>query len=229
VSRIFASCVLVICFVVGCTASATTSPGSSAPAVEQPADPSATGYRPSSSTQASVTPIPAPSAAPLVTPMPAPSATPLVAPSSAPVPTAAPSPMVRVLGLDAILEIPESDRFETFGGEPIRLEPVWSPADLGIGGTCLPSDAWLECGLQDWIIQPSRELDPGDYGGPTLDLFFGPGVRERLGRDLRHGEGPFAVVGQFGDPASHECRPEDRDECRDLFVVSAIDLGDERD
>jgi hypothetical protein len=155
----------------------------------------------------------------LVTPMPAPSPTPRVAPSSTAVPTAASSPAVRVVGLGAIVTINEGERFETFGGEPIRLESVWSPQDLGLGGTCV-SDAWLECGLEDWLIQPSRE-----YDGPRLDLFYAPGVRERLGRNLRPGEGPFDVVGHFGDPASRECQPENRDECRDRFVVTAIDLG----
>ena len=75
------------------------------------------------------------------------------------------------------------------------------------------------------MIQPVRGTEPGDYDGPMLDLFYGPGVRERLGRNLRHGEGPFAVVGHFGDPASQECLPDNRDACRDLFVVLAIDLG----
>jgi hypothetical protein len=125
----------------------------------------------------------------------------------------------------AILEVAEGDRFETFGGGLIRLESVWSPADLGLGGTCDPSDAWLECGLQDWMIQPVQGAKPGDYDGPMLDLFYGPGVRDRLGRGLRAGEGPFDVVGHFGDPASLDCRPATRDECRDQFVVTAINLG----
>jgi hypothetical protein len=205
--RTFGACVLALSFAVGCTASAKNSPGSSASIIEAAA-PSKAPSGPPSSTEALLTPAPAP--------------TPLIAPSSAADPT--PSPMVRVIDLRAILAVPQGDRFETFGGELIRLESVWSPADVGIGGTC-DSDAWLECGLQDWLIQPSREFDPGDYDGPRLDLFFGPGVREGLGRDLRHGEGPFAVVGHFGDPASRECRPENRDVCRDLFVVNAIDLG----
>jgi hypothetical protein len=58
-----------------------------------------------------------------------------------------------------------------------------------------------------------------------LDLFFAPGVREGLGRDLQGGDGPLDVVGHFGDPASQECQPAKRDECRDQFVVTAIDLG----
>jgi hypothetical protein len=175
-------------------------------------------------------PSPAPSGPPsstpaLVTPAPAPSPTPLVAPSSAAVPTPEASPTVRVVDLQTILEVPEGDRFETFGEEPIHLESVWSPADLGMGGTCLPSDAWLECGLQDWVIQPSPDSFPGDYDGPRLDLFYGPGIRERLGRDLRHGEGPLGVVGHFGDLASQDCRPVNRDACRDQFVVTTIDSG----
>ena len=124
-----------------------------------------------------------------------------------------------MLGLDAVLDVEEGDRFEAFGGEPIRLESVWSPPDLGLGGTC-SSSVWLECGLEDWLIQPSR-----DYDGPRLELFYAPGVREGLGRDLRPGEGPFDVVGRFGDPASSECQPENRDACRDRFVVTAIDPG----
>lgn len=207
--RTFGAGVLALSFALGCTASANNSPGSSASIIEA-AGPSTAPSGPPSSTEALITPAPEP--------------TPLIAPSSADDPTPNPSPMVRVVDLRAILEVPQGDRFETFGGELIRLESVWSPADVGIGGTCV-SDAWLECGLQDWLIQPSREFDAGDYDGPRLDLFFGPGVREGLGRDLRHGEGPFAVVGHFGDPASRECRPENREECRDLFVVNAIDLG----
>ena len=128
--------------------------------------------------------------------------------------------MVRVLDLIAILEVRERDRFETFGDELIHLESVWSPADLGLGGTCTPSDAWLECGLEDWLIQPSRA-----YDGPRLSLFYAPGVRERLGRDLRPGEGPFDVVGHFGDAASRNCHPSNRDSCRDRFVVMAIEVG----
>jgi hypothetical protein len=127
-----------------------------------------------------------------------------------------------VLGLDAILKVAKGKRFETFGEKPIHLESVWSPFDPGLGGTCLPSDAWLECGLEDWLIQPSPEPDGPTYDGPRLDLFYAPGVRERLGRDLHGGEGPLDVVGHFGDPASRECRPANRDACRDLFVVTAI-------
>jgi hypothetical protein len=131
-----------------------------------------------------------------------------------------------VLDLDAILEVDQDERFETFGDQLILLESVWSPADLGLGGTCLPSNAWLECGLEDWLIQPSQETQPGDYDGPRLDLLYGPGVRDRLGRELRPGEGPIDVVGHFGDPASLDCRPTTREACRDHFVVTAIDLGD---
>ena len=56
----------------------------------------------------------------------------------------------------------------------------------------------------------------------SSDLAF----EERLGCRLRPGEGPFVMVGHFGDPASQECLPENRDGCRDLFVVLAIELGD---
>jgi hypothetical protein len=204
--RTLGGCLLAIGFAVGCSVPASIEPLTTI-ASEPPAALTAAPSAAISSSSA------------LVTSMPAPSPTPLVAPSSTAVPTAAPSPTVRVVGLGAILEVIERDRFETFGGEPIRLESVWSPEDLGLGGTC-SSDAWLECGLEDWFIQPSRE-----YDGPRLDLFYAPGVRERLGRDLHPGEGPFDVVGHFGDPASRACQPENRDECRDQFVVTAIDLG----
>jgi hypothetical protein len=204
--RTLGGCVLAIGFAVGCSLPASIEPSTTI-ASEPPATLTA-------APSAAVSPSSA-----LVTPMPAPSPTPRVAPSSTAVPTAAASPTVRVVGLGAILEVNESDRFETFGSELIRLESVWSPADLGLGGTCLLSHTWLECGLEDWIIQPSRE-----YDGPRLDLLYAPGVRERLGRDLHPGEGPFDVVGHFGDPASRECQPENRDECRDRFVVTAIDL-----
>jgi hypothetical protein len=206
-------CVLAISVVVGCTGAASDSADSSTSAV---------GVPPEAVTTPTTQPT---SAKAVVTPTPAPSPTALATPSSAAPATPEPSPTARVVDLRAILEVPQGDRFETFGGELIRLESVWSPADTGLGGTCL-SEAWLECGLEDWLIQPSRESEPGDYDGPRLDLFFGPGVRERLGRDLRHGEGPLAVVGHFGDPAALECLPENRGACRDLFVVTAIVLGD---
>jgi len=212
VLRTLGACVLAIGLVVGCTASERDSPDLNTSAVELPSEALTTSSSPPSSIQV------------LVTPTPAPSPTPLVTPSSAALPTPEPSPTVRVVDLQVILEVPQGDRFETFGGELIRLESVWSPADTGLGGTCT-SDAWLECGLEDWLIQPARESEPGDYDGPRLDLFFGPGVRERLGRDLRHGEGPLEVVGHFGDPASQECLPETRAGCLDLFVVTAIEPG----
>ena len=130
-----------------------------------------------------------------------------------------------MLELDAILQVAQGKRFETFGGEPIHLESVWTPWDAGLGGTCLPTDAWLECGLEDELIQPAPDLDGPTYDGPRLSLFYAPGVRERLGRALRDGEGPFDVVGHFGDPAAQKCRPVNRDACRDLFVVTAIETG----
>ena len=203
--RTLGAFVLAIGVVVGCSAPASIAP-SSATASQAPAVPSAApSVAPSSSSA-------------LVTPTAAPSPTPRVAPSKAAVPTATPSPTVRVLGLGAILKVVERKRFETFGGKLIHLESVWSPPDLGLGGACLPSDAWLECGLLDWMIQPSRDSD-----GRTLGLFYAPGVHERLGRDLRPGEGPLDVVGRFGDPAARECQPQNRDACRDKFVVTAIE------
>jgi hypothetical protein len=209
--RLLAACAAAIGLVVGCSVSASPGPPSSATGSQMPAAVSA-----APSAAASSTPL-------LVTPMPASSPTSRVASSSGGAPTAASSPTVRVLGLDAILNVAEGERFETFGGEAIRLESVWSPFDPGLGGTCPPSDAWLECGLEDWLIQPSPEHDGPTYDGPRLDLFYAPGVRERLGRDLHGGEGPLDVVGHFGDPASQECRPANRNACRDLFVVTAID------
>ena len=205
--RTLCSCLLAVGFVVGCAAPASIE-RSSAAASETAAVPTAAPSVASSPSLA------------LATPEPVPSPTPSIAPSPAAVPTAAASPSVRVLGLGAVLNVNERDRFETFGGELIHLESVWSPADLGLGGTCRSADAWLECGLEDWLIQPSQE-----YDGPRLDLFYAPGVREQLGRDLRPGEGPFDVVGRFGDPAASECQPENRNACRDRFVVTAIDPG----
>ena len=205
--RTLGGCVLAIGFLVGCSVPASIEL-STAIASEPPAARSATPSAAPSSSSA------------LVRHTPTPSPTLRVTQSSAPVPTVAASPTVRVVGVAAILKVDEGERFETFGDELMRLKAVWSPEDLGLGGTCNPSDAWLECGLEDWLIQPSRE-----YDGPRLDLFYLPGVRERLGRSLRPGEGPFDVVGHFGDPASQECRPINRDECRDQFVVTAIDLG----
>ena len=171
----------------------------------------------------SATPSASLSSTPVVTPALSPVAS--VAPSSVDAPTPAASPMGRAVDLAAVLRVSWADRFETFGDELIRLESVWSPADLGLGGTCLPSKAWLECGLEDWLIQPSKEAQPGDYAGPRLSLFYAPGVRERLGRDLRAGEGPITVVGHFGDAASQDCDLASRDACRDMFVVTAIDAG----
>jgi hypothetical protein len=218
VRRTLAACVLAVGFAVGCTRSGNDGSDASTSEVELPSAGSTTSAGPSPSTKALVMPTVAPSRTL------APSPTPFVTPTPRAVPTPEASPSVHVVDLKAILEIRQGDRFETFGGDLTRLEAVWSPADPGLGGTCLPSDAWLECGLQDWLIQPSRESEPGDYDGPRLDLFFGPGVRERLDGDLRPGEGPFAVVGHFDDPAAQECRPENQDRCRDLFVVTAIDL-----
>jgi len=150
--------------------------------------------------------------------MPVSSPTPGVTPSPAVVPTAEASPTVRVVDLRAILEVTQADRFETFGDHPIHLESVWSPPDLGLGGTCTPGVTFFDCGLADWLIRPSQNYDG------TLKVFSAPGVREGLGRDLRPDEGPFDVVGHFGDPASQECRPERRELCRDRFMVTAVVL-----
>ena len=206
--RTLSTCLLAVGLVVGCAVPASTA-RSTATASETAAVPSAASSVASSPSSARGTT------------MPVPSPTPSIAPSSAAVPTAAASPSVRVLGLGAILEVNERDRFEAFGGELIHLDSVWWPEDLGLGGTCLPSHTFLDCGLEDWIIQTS----PGYADGPNLSLFYAPGVRERLGRDLRPGEGPLDVVGRFGDPASRDCQPENRDACRDRFVVTAIDPG----
>ena len=134
----------------------------------------------------------------------------------------------RVIDLTEILDIATVDRFETFGDEPIRLEQVWSPNDTGLGGTCgQTSVPWLEClNLADWYLLPvadgagcpvTRSVDC--YDGPMLEIVYEPGVTERLGL----GDGPVDVVGHFGHPASEDCRPENRDRCRDRFVVTAID------
>ncbi len=125
-----------------------------------------------------------------------------------------------MVDLTAILAVSKEDRYETFGADPLRLVSVWSPKDLGLGGTCAATDSWLECGLEDWLIQPSAEWD-----GTRLGLFFGPEVLDRLDPDLRPGDGPLDITGHFGDVASEDCRPEDREGCRDLFVVTDIELG----
>jgi len=133
-----------------------------------------------------------------------------------------------VVDLTAILDVAKADRFETFGGEPIRLEQVWSPNDTGLGGTCGATNVpWLEClGLTDWFILPVADgagcpftTSVHCYDGPTLDILYEPGLGERLGL----GDGPVELIGHFGDPASEGCRPENRAACRDRFVVTDID------
>jgi hypothetical protein len=213
------ACALALGLAIVCTLPTRTERPSATPS-ETPVVMSVAPSAASSTALPTVGPTPIPSTRSSVRPT---STAPPTPAGSVPRPTASPS--VRVLGLGTILKVRQPDRFETFGGQLIRLESVWSPADLGLGGTCLPSDAWLECGLEDWIIQPTQEAQPGDYDGPRLDLFFGPGVRERLGRNLRPGAGPLEVVGHFGDPASQDCRLENRDACRDRFVVTAIEVG----
>ena len=130
--------------------------------------------------------------------------------------------------MTAILDVAWADRFETFGGESIRLEQVWSPNDTGLGGTCGAMNVpWLEClNAPDWLIQPVAEgagcpftTTVSCYDGPSLDILYEPGLAERLGL----GDGPVALIGHFGDPASEGCRPENRDACRDRFVVTSIE------
>jgi len=153
------------------------------------------------------------------------SATPTPMPTANP--TRSPDATLRVVDLTAILDVVPADRFETFGGESIRLEQVWSPNDIGLGGTCGPTNVrWLECLLPEWLIQPVAE-DAGCpitrtvlcYDGPRLDILYEPGFAERLGL----GDGPLDLIGHFGDPASDGCRPENRAACRDMFVVTAIE------
>jgi hypothetical protein len=210
--RALGACVLAVGFAAGCSVSEDLEPSNAL----------ATERRAGQAVASSAAPSPGQS---LVTSTPAGSPKPDVVASSAAVSTPAASPPVRSLDVRAILEVDPAMRFETFGDRFILLESVWSPADLGLGGTCLPSITFLDCGLEDWLIQPSQELQPGEYDGSRLELFYGPGVRERLGRDLRPGEGPMDVLGRFGDPRSLDCRPATRDECFDRFVVTAIDLG----
>jgi hypothetical protein len=145
---------------------------------------------------------------------------PAVSPRVTPTLTAAVTAAIRSLDLAAIVAVPIAGRFEAFGSEPIHLERAWSPRDLGLGGTCADATApvaWLECGNADWMFQPAA-----DWRGPALEVFFEPGLRERLGRDLWLGEGPLDVVGHFGDPAAERCAAADVDACRDRFVATAI-------
>ena len=151
---------------------------------------------------------------------PCPPEEPTPTPDATPTPVASPRPTARIIDLAAVLEVPKADRFERFGAEPLRFHSVWSPRDLGLGGTCDATDSWLECDLEDWLIQPLP-----DWGGASLGLFFGSGVRERLVPELRAGEGPLDVTGHFGDQASEDCGPEARDACRDQFVVTVLTRG----
>jgi hypothetical protein len=181
---------------------------------------------------------------PVVTPTP-----PASSVTSAPAATAAPTPVVtstptstasltaspatsadatpRVVDLTAILDVAQAERFETFGDEAIRLEQVWSPNDAGLGGTCGATNVpWLECGLADWLILPVADgagcpftWSAACYGGPALEIFYDPGLAERLAL----GDGPVDLIGHFGDPASESCRPANRAACRDRFVVAMIE------
>ena len=129
---------------------------------------------------------------------------------------------------DCDLAVAQADRFETFGDMSIRLEQVWSPNDIGLGGTCGATNVpWLECGDSPTGLIQTFE-DGADcpftsttfcYDGPRLDILYEPGMGERLGL----GDGPVDLIGHFGDPASESCRPENRDACRDRFVVTAIE------
>ena len=166
-----------------------------------------------------------PTASPILVVTPIPKATALH--SAIPTRSAAATP--RVVELTAVLKVAREDRFETFGGEAIRLEHVWSPNDTGLGGTCSPTVnvPWLEClNLDDWLIQPVAEgagcpftLTSACYDGPRLKILYEPGMHERLGL----GDGPVVLIGHFGDPASEGCLPKNRDACRDRFVVTAIE------
>ncbi len=163
---------------------------------------------------------PIPTSPPATSAPPAPVATPTPTPATTVIPTASADATPRVVELTAILAVAEADRFETYGGESIRLEHVWSPTmDLGLGGTCGPSSVpWLEClGVPDWLIQPAS--DDAGYDGGRLGILYEPGLGERLAL----GEGPVDVIGHFGDPASKDCRPKDRAACRDRFVVTGIE------
>lgn len=180
-----------------------------------------------------VTPTPSPSPARLTPATAAPTTpvvTPIQTPASSPtaIPTRSADATLRVVDLTAILDVAPADRFETFGGKAIRLENVWSPNDTGLGGTCTATNVpWLEClNLTDWLIQPVADgagcpftRTPFCYDGPRLDILYEPGLGERLGL----GDGPVDLIGHFGDPASEGCRPENRDACRDRFVVTAIE------
>jgi hypothetical protein len=179
--------------------------------VVTPTSPSAAGSTPA--TTAPPTPI--------VTPIPTPGASPTANP------TRSADATVRVVDLTAILAVAQADRFETFGDGSIRLEQVWSPNDIGLGGTCGATNVpWLECGLADWLVQTFEDgagcpftSTTFCYDGPRLDILYDPGMGERL----RPGDGPVDLLGHFGDPASEGCRPENRDACRDEFVVTAIE------
>lgn len=161
-----------------------------------------------------------PSPPPIVASATAPGTAPAPSPTPASTPTAAASAALRAIDVAAIVAVPVAGRFETFGSEPVHLERAWSPQDLGLGGTCADATtpvAWLECGNADWMFTPAA-----DWRGPALEIFFEPGLRERLGRDLWLGEGPLDVVGHFGDPAAEGCAAANVDACRDRFVATAI-------
>jgi hypothetical protein len=180
-----------------------------------------------------VTPTPSPSAAnatPATTAPPTPAVTPI--PTSAALPIASPTrsadATLRMVDLTAILDVAQADRFETFGGNPIRLARVWSPNDTGLGGTCGPTNvAWLEClNVPDWLIQPVGDgagcpltRTVSCYDGPRLEILYEPGLGERLGL----GDGPVDLIGHFGDPAAEGCRPENRAACQDRFVITAVE------
>jgi hypothetical protein len=93
-----------------------------------------------------------------------------------------------------------------------------------IEGPCALT-GWLMAGPESIVHVTGNGMDTNGPHGPALQTAFdGPGIRwaNPLPKVGDSAPTPVVLVGHFNDPRAPRCQPENRQECADRFVVTAV-------